>query len=69
MTDYKENVIDKKTYWLRSDGYWGVFIGRQRDYKIKKSSDGRQVIRGEHLWQERNFLLAFKNKRHQSKTC
>ena len=28
MTDYKENVIDEKTYRLRSDGYWGVFIGR-----------------------------------------
>ena len=28
MTDYKGNVIDEKTYWLRPDGCWGVFIGR-----------------------------------------
>ena len=28
MTDYKGNVIDEKTYWLRSDGCWGVFIER-----------------------------------------
>ena len=28
MTDYNGKVIDENIYWLKSDGCWGVFVGR-----------------------------------------